>query len=71
MRYLCNNSQIDFHTFQNTVSSTDLVDKELHCQKKRLFPEKYSRRPILEWPAVPITYQVQSDSNCSIAVASE
>ena len=68
----CNTSQIDFHAWQNTVSSTELVDSELHCQKKRLFPEKYSRRRILEWPAVPITCQMRNDSNNSVlAVASE
>ena len=52
---VCNTSQIDFETWQRTVSSTELVDTELRCQRKRIFPEKYSRRPILEWPAVPIT----------------
>lgn len=72
MSNTCNNSQIDFQTWQSAVPSPEVVDIELHCQKKRLFPEKYSRRPILEWPTVPITCQMRNDSNSNIfAVASE
>ena len=74
MSNVCNNSQIDFHSWQSTVSSPEVVDTELHCQKKRLFPEKYNRRPILEWSSVPVTCQMRSDSLANrsrIAIASE
>ena len=63
---VCNTSQIDFETWQSTVSSTELVDTELRCQRKRLFPEKYSRRPILEWPALPMTCKMRNESNGGI-----
>ena len=48
-----NYSQIDFDKWKSTVPSPKLVDLELHSQKKRLYPEKYSRRSVVEWPEVP------------------
>lgn len=52
-----NYSQIDFDKWKSTVLSPQLVDVELHSQKKRQYHEKYEGRPIFEWPEVPRTYQ--------------
>ena len=69
MSHTCNNSQIDFQ--QNQGNSPELVNSELHCQKKRLFPEKYSRRALYEWPTKPVTNQMTQHDAKILAVASE